>query len=1159
MNPQNPKRNLSDFNEAELEEKALILVPAGVGDLLYHCAKQISKIFQLDAISPIDLEPSIKSTCKALTSSSRVEVFIKEKSRLKFSGNKENFEFLEINSKNLPGFVADTNLYQIINDPQKSSFYASFTENWLPGRDWINSDENLQSICAVPISNADKTEVYGVVVLCNKIDPLGLITNFTSNDALIVQSVGMMVFELVNSRKKENQVSDELIISNNEKDQLSKSHRHRRPNPITIEHDNFNIKISDPPQSDWKTIVKEGEKNKLLQQWCKQVFAVSNFAQSNHLLAKNILQRLATENGVDILVISSLEIIKALIYCEGVNGYYKNDGVIYEYSIAQGKTSCSLSAEMQALYENSIKTGKALMFVKEYGRENMMMVPYVSNENAFVIEVWNKKDETWTFFSNFTKEDKNIIGEVARVVFKALKSDKNEKSHDVTKLRHLIRHHATSINTYSIISTIRDASQKLLDCDRATVYIREGNSLVVKVQGSEQEIPTNFEVPLGKGIAGYVAQTGLTEIICDAYQDFRFNHEIDDLTGYRTHDILCMPVLDCNGETIAVLQMLNKNEGIFDQNDEDILEIFAELVGVVLQGWKLFDKNIEERTRLINILNSLGNYILVVDGSGKLYYNNRSFEEILGITEATAKNSSYISWLKHNRQLVLDINAIFQNPKKKIYKKSQRLIKNPHKYHVGSGEELIIAGEDSLPFNYTLVPLQDFITLETSGVVIILEDATAIEELNSKLAAMQNQLDVLTSSVQAETSLQKCIQKLSIISQDFDHNSDTYLQVIDVINTLKQGNLNRTEIKIPIDMHSKGNELISIINEYTDTSEQGGLRSPVIRERKYSGDKDGELASELEELRNWNLNAFDISCHLIYIKAMLQNFDLINIFDIKHARLANFVSKVEENYQTYTNPYHNFYHGFTVMHSSYYLLSATAAGLVFKTQEIYAQLIAALCHDIGHTGHTNNFEINRASQYAITYNDKSVLENHHSALTFHILQNDSCNILEGVPTNMLKGVRKLMIRCILDTDMAIHFNMISNMSNRFKDLNERPLGSIDDDCEKTAAFIIHVADLAHSAKNNQTYTMWSKLVCEEFYKQYREEVANCLPLTEHMKDINQPLIYYKNEIGFLKVVAKPLWDCVGLWLSPEINFCIENVNENIKNYEKNLEELSKKE
>ena len=63
-----------------------------------------------------------------------------------------------------------------------------------------------------------------------------------------------------------------------------------------------------------------------------------------------------------------------------------------------------------------------------------------------------------------------------------------------------------------------------------------------------------------KGIAGHVAMTGEVVNIAKAYEDSRFNREIDKATGYTTHNILCMPIIS-KKNIIGVVQMINKRSG----------------------------------------------------------------------------------------------------------------------------------------------------------------------------------------------------------------------------------------------------------------------------------------------------------------------------------------------------------------------------------------------------------------------------------------------------------------------------------------------------------------------------------------------------------------------------------------------------------------------
>jgi len=74
------------------------------------------------------------------------------------------------------------------------------------------------------------------------------------------------------------------------------------------------------------------------------------------------------------------------------------------------------------------------------------------------------------------------------------------------------------------------------------------------------------------------------------------------------------------------------------------------------------------------------------------------------------------------------------------------------------------------------------------------------------------------------------------------------------------------------------------------------------------------------------------------------------------------------------------------MHTCYLLSTMPANINILTVRDIFANVFSGLCHDVGHTGFTNAFEIASMSKKALTYNDKSPLENFHVSLTFELLR-----------------------------------------------------------------------------------------------------------------------------------------------------------------------------
>ena len=80
-----------------------------------------------------------------------------------------------------------------------------------------------------------------------------------------------------------------------------------------------------------------------------------------------------------------------------------------------------------------------------------------------------------------------------------------------------------------------------------------------------------------------------------------------------------------------------------------------------------------------------------------------------------------------------------------------------------------------------------------------------------------------------------------------------------------------------------------------------------------------------------------------------------------------------------------------------------------------------------HPGLTNQYLINKGSELAIMYNDDSVLENHHLAVAFKILQHDSRDIFANLNKKQRQIIRKMVIDMVLATDMSKHMSLLAEL------------------------------------------------------------------------------------------------------------------------------------
>ena len=124
--------------------------------------------------------------------------------------------------------------------------------------------------------------------------------------------------------------------------------------------------------------------------------------------------------------------------------------------------------------------------------------------------------------------------------------------------------------------------QRALLADRCTLYLvdHERQEVASKV-ALGLEIP-EIRLPLNRGLVGYVARTGKTVNLRDAYNDPRFDRSVDQRTGYRTKTILTMAVHDDARHVAGVLQALNKRAGLFTEGDEEAMQLGCDEVAQLL-------------------------------------------------------------------------------------------------------------------------------------------------------------------------------------------------------------------------------------------------------------------------------------------------------------------------------------------------------------------------------------------------------------------------------------------------------------------------------------------------------------------------------------------------------------------------------------------------
>ena len=162
---------------------------------------------------------------------------------------------------------------------------------------------------------------------------------------------------------------------------------------------------------------------------------------------------------------------------------------------------------------------------------------------------------------------------------------------DMAPILAVARNLAAPFDLVTMLAEVVKAATQVLNADRGTVWLydAEADQLVLLVATGIDPV----RVPADTGIVGSCAKNRQIINVPDCYADPRFARDLDKRTGYRTRCMLTLPLIDHNDVLVGVLQVLNKSDGIFDEDDEALASALAAQCAVALQRVRMTEALIE--------------------------------------------------------------------------------------------------------------------------------------------------------------------------------------------------------------------------------------------------------------------------------------------------------------------------------------------------------------------------------------------------------------------------------------------------------------------------------------------------------------------------------------------------------------------------------------
>ncbi|KAM9322516.1 3',5'-cyclic-AMP phosphodiesterase 4B-like isoform 2-T2 [Pholidichthys leucotaenia] len=487
---------------------------------------------------------------------------------------------------------------------------------------------------------------------------------------------------------------------------------------------------------------------------------------------------------------------------------------------------------------------------------------------------------------------------------------------------------------------------------------------------------------------------------------------------------------------------------------------------------------------------------------------------------------------------------------------------------------------------------------------------TPFAQVLASLRTVRNNITTLTnvqcvSSKRSPAANQPCVTKVCLSDESYQklametmeeldwcldqlETIQTYRSVSDMASNKFKRMLNR-ELSHLSEMSRSGNQVSEFIsNTFLDKQnelelpcpvsksrerkrrqqqQQGGMMTQISGVKKVSHtspvsggsvnrfgvktDQEEMLSKDLEDINRWGLNIFKVAEHshnrplTCVMYAIFQERDLMRTFKIPTDTFVTFMLTLEGHYHSDV-AYHNSLHAADVAQSTHILLSTPALDAVFTDLEILAAIFAAAIHDVDHPGVSNQFLINTNSELALMYNDESVLENHHLAVGFKLLQEDNCDIFQNLTKKQRQTLRRMVIEMVLATDMSKHMSLLADLKTMVETKKVTSAGVLllDNYTDRMQVLrnMVHCADLSNPTKPLDLYRQWTDRIMDEFFHQgdrERERGMEVSPMCDkHTASVE------RTQVGFIDYIVHPLWETWADLVQPDAQDILDTLEYN---------------
>uniref|UniRef100_A0A8C7VZY2 Phosphodiesterase n=1 Tax=Oncorhynchus mykiss TaxID=8022 RepID=A0A8C7VZY2_ONCMY len=600
----------------------------------------------------------------------------------------------------------------------------------------------------------------------------------------------------------------------------------------------------------------------------------------------------------------------------------------------------------------------------------------------------------------------------------------------------LIKEMQENVNMEKVVFKILKRIVALIQADRCSLFMYRERNGIAELATRLFNITTESELddcvvhpdheivfPLDLGVVGNVAQTKKHINLKDANESSHFSSFVDDLTEYKTRNILASPIM--NGEdVVAVIMALNKTTGPhFTTEDEDL---FLKYLRIASLNLKIYQLNYLLLSALIfrgrnNIERQFHKALYTV----RAYLNCDRYS--VGLLDMTKEKEFFDIWPVLMGDQPPYAGPVTPDGREVIFYKVID-------YILHGKEDIKVIATPTLEHWVLCTGLPTYVA-ETGLICNIMNPTTEemfkfqSEPLDDSGWTIKNVLSMpIVNMMEEIVGVATFYNRKD--GKPFDQQDEELMEAM--TNFLGWSHLNtdtNDRMKMMENRKDIAQDMVLYHVKCRDDEIQTILKTRQYFNREPCDCEEDEflqiLKKELPGPKKFEIYEFgfsDFDCtELELVMCGIQMYYEVGVvkkFQVPQEVLVRFLFSISKGYRKIT--YHNWRHGFNVGQTMFTLLTTGNLKRYYTDLEVMAMITSAFLHDIDHRGTNNLYQVKSGNPLAKLHGS-SVLERHHLEFSKFLLADESLNIYQNLNRRQNEHAIHLLDIAIIATDLQLYF------------------------------------------------------------------------------------------------------------------------------------------